>query len=142
MNRCHYEAPPSADYVAPGQAEIRNKFKTQMLQCSKQQRSNDAIRQPKTPLPLEGERRGEGVWIQVLTPSPRPSPSRERELSDRLQLPFCSFEFGTLDFLSACPGATYRFHSGAISEARIRDLSRVPTFARSGPGISCFEFRI
>jgi hypothetical protein len=34
------------------------------------------------PLPLQGERSGEGVSDQQITPSPRPSPSRERESLD------------------------------------------------------------
>jgi predicted secreted hydrolase len=37
------------------------------------------IGETRTPLPLQGERLGEGVGNQKLSPSPRPSPSRERE---------------------------------------------------------------
>jgi hypothetical protein len=45
------------------------------------------------PLPLEGERLGEGMEFQALTPSPRPSPSREREFSDKLLGATLAFEF-------------------------------------------------
>jgi hypothetical protein len=47
--------------------------------------AEEGVRQIKIPLPMEGERLGEGVSIRAFTPSPRPSPSREKESSGRLQ---------------------------------------------------------
>ena len=85
------------DQIRISKSEFRNKFKAQILQCSKQEPS------------------GELLW---------------------------SFEFGTLDFVSARPGATFSVHIGVLVGASIRDLSTRSIFAGSGPGISCFEFRI
>jgi hypothetical protein len=55
---------------------------------------------------------------------------------------FCSLEFKNLGIVSARPGAIVSVYIGFLVGASIPDLSAGSIFAGSGPGISCFEFRI
>ena len=59
-----------------------------------------------------------------------------------VNMAFWSFEFGTLDIVSARPGATFSVYIINPVGARVPDLSPVCVFAGSEPGISCFGFRI
>jgi hypothetical protein len=56
----------------PRVPEGKIKAPSDFMAATRRNPSLEAVRQPKIPLPLEGERQGEGVRIQVLTPSPRP----------------------------------------------------------------------
>jgi hypothetical protein len=79
------------DSGGPVPAKAGNRSDAQTAIFSQHQGDEEAVRQLRIPLPMEGERLGEGVQVHRFAPSPHPSPSRERELPDRLlgEIWFC-----------------------------------------------------